>query len=757
MAGTDLALKNVRAIVTTRWTSTRYTPRVIRAIESYYVDTSLDQDADTWTLDFGDVDEHLMRLFNRDSEIRVQLFGVGQGKGQRGYLMTGIADSVSTDEQKMVHLSGRDMSSLAMDSTCPPMHVKKMRAADLIKKQALELGIPGPFNLVSKGSVKKILRTDGSETYWEFWYRLARNEKMWLWCGPEGSLTMSPLRYGSPIAYTFGQPGTSKFKGIFIPVETIQVAKQSQNRIYRIETYGHFGTRTFKVVEEDPSIRDWRRRPSQVVYDSSITTKKGASKNAKESIFEGKVGSVELTVTIGDPGLFVHTNRIAHVDLPAIGIVGTFYIVGVRRNAGMDGFTQEIRLREKNYAISRRVPEEPRPSDSTSPGAPTLGKLPDQLASAGINWTECFIKAAEKWRGPWNMSLYLACLLGICHVESSFENKRSYVDGDGRPAKGETRIEWYEWNPTRDESNRSQPATDANGRTENEWKTAFANEPGQWANGHFAVGPMQLYSQSYKDKADSLYGRKGQFDGGRWDPCSNIMVGAEVLRAKLKGSVGDTGRDADIWEGVWRYNGSRNYGSIVKKAVESSPGYLAIVEEALQATREDTGETDQLTTDQIMKDAAGKMTQGQAVALMRMRPVGGGYTEIQKRMRVEAAAMIGYYNRDDILWDDGASRDDDVKPYPNIPATTDCSGFASWCYRSAGSDIFSTGDWTGSQQQKGRHVSSISEAQTGDLIFYSNHVTVYIGGGECVSHGQDEGPSINTWNYKPVVQIRSYL
>jgi prophage tail gpP-like protein len=750
----DAALKNVRAVVTTRWSNTRYTPRIIRAIEGYYVDSAIDTDADSWNLEFGDVDEEMMRLFNRDSEIRVQLFGVGSGEGQKGYMMTGIADDVSTDETSTIRMVGRDMSSLATDSTVPPQHFKHRLAADLIKKQATEIGIPGPFHLVSKGSVRKILRTDGSESFWEFWYRLARNEKMWLWASPVGGLNMSPLNYGAPISYTFGQPDDPKGKGIFIPVETIEIRKNSASRIFRVETYGHFGIRTFKIVEEDPSIRDWMRKPLRILYDANVTTKKGASKLAKEEIFEQKVGAVELTVTTGDPGYLIQTNKIAAVELPTIGISGVFYIVGVRRNAGPDGFVQEIRLREKNYAISRRVPEEPRPGSDTSPGGPTVGKLPNNMAVQDIRWAECFIKAAEKWRGPWNFSLYLAVLLGICHIESTFKNVRSRNTIQGQPNEPHD-LEWYPWHATWDEANRTSPSVDKEGRTYNQWKLAFANEAGQWADGDSAVGPMQLLSQSFKDSADALFGRKGQFDGGRWDPCTNIMLGAEVLRGKLKGSVGDTGRDADIWEGVWRYNGERGYAALVKKAVEVTPGYLAIVKEAILKTAHQDDATDAVTGEEEAPPAGG-LTEIQATALMRMPEPPGGYSEIQTRQRICAAAMIGYYNQDQIFYDMGARRDDDAKPYPNIPNPIDCSGYASWCYRSAGDTHFTPQDWTGSMEPRGTRVS-IDQAQPGDLVFYPNHVTIYIGNGKCVSMGEDSGPNILAWNYRSTTSIRSYL
>ena len=165
---------------------------------------------------------------------------------------------------------------------------------------------------------------------------------------------------------------------------------------------------------------------------------------------------------------------------------------------------------------------------------------------------------------------------------------------------------------------------------------------------------MQLFSQSYKDECDAMFGRKGQFDGGRWDPCSNIMVGAEVLRAKLKDSVGDTGKDQDIWEGVWRYNGARSYATKVKKAVEEDPGYLAIVTDAILKARQEDGATDAVTGDEELPPQ-GSLTEAQAVTIMRQATPPGGFSELQLRQRVCAAAMIGWYNKEAIYWDMGAN------------------------------------------------------------------------------------------------------
>jgi hypothetical protein len=57
------------------------------------------------------------------------------------------------------------------------------------------------------------------------------------------------------------------------------------------------------------------------------------------------------------------------------------------------------------------------------------------------------------------------------------------------------------------------------------------------------VGPMQLTTPSFQDRADAL--------GGCWVPAANIQAGAEVILSKIKNQGG-----GNLWRGLKAYNGS---------------------------------------------------------------------------------------------------------------------------------------------------------------------------------------------------------
>src|SRR6266576_2103811 len=97
------SLKNMRAIITTRWGKSGYRPLIMHSIESYYVDTAMDSDSDPWAINIGDPTGEYFELLERDNEVRVELFGAGSGAGENGYIMTGMADSVTwSDDGVMV-------------------------------------------------------------------------------------------------------------------------------------------------------------------------------------------------------------------------------------------------------------------------------------------------------------------------------------------------------------------------------------------------------------------------------------------------------------------------------------------------------------------------------------------------------------------------------------------------------------------------------------------------------------------------------
>jgi cell wall-associated NlpC family hydrolase len=107
----------------------------------------------------------------------------------------------------------------------------------------------------------------------------------------------------------------------------------------------------------------------------------------------------------------------------------------------------------------------------------------------------------------------------------------------------------------------------------------------------------------------------------------------------------------------------------------------------------------------------------------------------------------------------------DGKVYPpNAPPYSDCSSAVTWIYWTVyggGPDFLNGENWqagyTGTLLQHGTQIQ-YSQIQPGDLVFYANpeHVTMYMGNGQVVSHGEDP-VAIEAWDYRPVQEIRTYL
>lgn len=89
----------------------------------------------------------------------------------------------------------------------------------------------------------------------------------------------------------------------------------------------------------------------------------------------------------------------------------------------------------------------------------------------------------------------------------------------------------------------------------------------------------------------------------------------------------------------------------------------------------------------------------------------------------------------------------------------DCSGFTMSIYKKYG---VSLPHHAASQAKLGKKVS-LSEAQPGDLVFYSkngsiNHVAIYIGNGQVIHASSPKtGIKISTVNYRTVACVRRYL
>jgi len=144
-----------------------------------------------------------------------------------------------------------------------------------------------------------------------------------------------------------------------------------------------------------------------------------------------------------------------------------------------------------------------------------------------------------------------------------------------------------------------------------------------------------------------------------------------------------------------------------------------------------------------------------------------------KRQRIVHAAYVGYTNRDRIAYSMEFGRMQGVTKSihpPQFPTIEDCSSFATWCYFAADAADpngrgFDGQGYTGTMIGRG---AEVKDPKPGDLVFYGhshgdiNHVTVYVGNGRVISHGQDSGPMLYPMDYSRGShggrqQIRSYL
>jgi peptidoglycan hydrolase-like protein with peptidoglycan-binding domain len=152
------------------------------------------------------------------------------------------------------------------------------------------------------------------------------------------------------------------------------------------------------------------------------------------------------------------------------------------------------------------------------------------------------------------------------------------------------------------------------------------------------------------------------------------------------------------------------------------------------------------------------------------------------RQKIVAAAHLGYQNRASIHYSQDTSvgqsvagrdrrRMDGVRNKlrpPKHPSFEDCSSFVTWCYWVAdATDPNGVGfNGTGNTATQIAHGHEVSAPRPGDLVFYGhshgniNHVTLYVGNGRVISHGQESGPSLYSIDYhRPGggrQQLRSY-
>jgi hypothetical protein len=161
----------------------------------------------------------------------------------------------------------------------------------------------------------------------------------------------------------------------------------------------------------------------------------------------------------------------------------------------------------------------------------------------------------------------------------------------------------------------------------------------------------------------------------------------------------------------------------------------------------------------------------------RLAPIGlNARDRIRARDLAIQAASLARLNHAAIQYTMGASRWDPIKRNRKawrgeFGRFEDCSSFATWCLWN-GLDHFGIKDvvngqqwqagFTGTMLDHGQRVARANILR-GDLLFYANdrhqinHVTIYVGGGMVISHGQEPGPVKVEMDYRPIVQIRRYI
>lgn len=542
---------DVRSIITAEINRRGYRQFPANNIEAFAIDSAMDTDADTFSVDLGAPTPDLKFLVDRDNEVRATIFTSSPKARNVSHLHSGIADVVSySSEDHVISLAGRDLSSLATDSQAPPGEIRQVRPHKLIAAEAAALGITR-LRLAQVQSVPKFYR-DGSESYWESWYRLYRNRKMWIWAEPDGTLIADKLHYANAPTYYFGTPTRRSPRSNWQPIERAVITKDTQRRVGEVWVFGERGDLGFMSKAIDPSIRSWKKRPLRIQTSTTAKNRVEALREAWEEIFEGKVGSLEVTVTVplAYTGRLVRQNNMAEVHVPSMGLHGIFFVVGVSLRGGPGGYTQEVRLREKNYAITRRVPDDPKLETDESADQAVSGDIGAILRGSGIRWANSFASAAQEFRGAWPYDLFLGVLLAMCEKESGFRNVREGGDTEWYPrpsgaSVGEQRAEG------------TTPSSAAGSGNIEAWRRQFANDAGSPGN-HFGraagVGPMQLTTHTYKVWADEYGGKNDEYEGGRWIPQANIRAAARAFTEKLSGL--DPSNPNMIWEGVRRYNGS---------------------------------------------------------------------------------------------------------------------------------------------------------------------------------------------------------
>lgn len=532
----------------------------VQRVESYTTEQSVDNDADAFRLNIGDSDNKLRACLERDNEVRLNLF-LSDLKGKLHPIFTGIVDQAQRTEDMTLAFNGRDTcSSLAVDSDALPGQFLKIMPKKLIQKRAAALGIT--HTSIANMSILQTVTTDGSESEWAFWYRIARMKGMYIWSDENGKLIIDKLGYALAPTYKFGIAPRGQNQAQWLQVEN-ETFTSDKTRQRKALVYGEDAKKGRALVAQgiDVTIRNWKRKPLSITTSTTSKTVKDLKTEADDTIFESIVGAQEISLTVRDTGVLIRQNRMCQVNLPDQKISGIYFIVGVTRQGGPDGLMQIVRLREKGFALSKRIPTAPSLTKDASINRP-VASIAAAIATLGtVRWPDAFVRATQEFGVPagWDVAVFLTALLTLCQQESSFTNVRE------ASSKGTSHVEWLpfdQWlnSPAIIDKNRSES------QLEVDYQQTFANSAGNQFNPFYpdreaGVGPMQLTTLTYKQWADQFgWARKlslGEYDGGRWNPESNIRAAAKAFVGKLQQSPpADPTNAKTIIIGFERWNGS---------------------------------------------------------------------------------------------------------------------------------------------------------------------------------------------------------
>jgi cell wall-associated NlpC family hydrolase len=556
-------------------------------VENWQTEQSMDNDADTFSLSLGDSDGEVLAALGRDTEARVSLFITNEQKSTT-QVFAGIAADVGLNAEFTQTLEGQDVPYSVLDTDSEPGRWRHQPLRTFLLQRGAKLGLTN-ISIPTLGEVGTIW-TDGTEKEWSLWYRLVRNKGLYMWSSNTGRLIIDYLNYApSSFTYSFGTPLAGTRDSDWIKVIDVQRTSSKNTRVGKVLVYGANPkqklTRIGKAI--DPFTENWARRPTLVIASTTAHTQAAVQKEAANELFESMVGTQEYVLTIRDSDTLIEQNKTARINLPDYGLAGIYYVVGIARSATDEGFVQQVRLRDRGFALSERIPTAPQAKAQQGENDSTAN-LGTALRNQGIRWADAFVRAAREFgqQNGWDLSLYLGVLLSICANESNFLNVRE--------GSHTTEEEWTPRPTTAADPNLSPknpvtgepefPAPTLTERVRN-WMHAFANEPGSPGNPNGSaaagVGPMQLTTQGYKDWADE-YGfgngytgvaKKGEYDGGRWNPPSNIRAAARALYTKIQAVGADPNNPDTIWAAVRAYNGigqaAENYMQRVKATYHS--------------------------------------------------------------------------------------------------------------------------------------------------------------------------------------------